>query len=97
MSLIETRGWLSEKQSLVVMAIADARRTRGYAPTVREIVAAAELSSTSVAWHHLALLRDAGLVEWEWRLGRTLRLTAEAKSRLRWDEARQLFALEAAA
>lgn len=59
----------------------------GYAPTVREVQLACEISSTSVVRHALDRLQADGLIDWTPGLARTMRptelglLTVEERAR----------------
>jgi SOS-response transcriptional repressor LexA len=47
-------------------------------PTVKEIADEAGLSSTSVVWYHLEILRAEGHVTWQPGKARTIRLVEDA-------------------
>jgi repressor LexA len=64
-----------DKQQRILLAIRLFWRANGFAPSLREICTAAEISSTSVAVWHLEQLQDAGLVQYEAGKPRTIRLT----------------------
>lgn len=44
-------------------------------PTVKELQIEARLSSTSVVWYHLEILRAEGWITWDPGKARTIRLT----------------------
>lgn len=48
---------------------------KGYAPAVRDICAALGFNSPATAAHYLRRMREQGLVEYEDRIPRTLRVT----------------------
>ena len=48
---------------------------KGYAPSVRDICAAIGFKSPATAAHHLRRMREQGLVEYEDRIPRTVRVT----------------------
>ncbi len=60
----------------LIVAIARWRERKGYSPSIREIAAASDVSSTSVMVYRLRRLRELGAVDVEDGLTRTLRLTA---------------------
>lgn len=65
---------MSPTTSRVYAFIAGFIIERGYGPTHREIVDGLGLSSTSVAAHHLSVLRRRGLVTYVDGQARTLRI-----------------------
>ena len=48
---------------------------KGYAPSVRDICAAIGFKSPATAAHYLRKMREQGLVEYEDRIPRTVRVT----------------------
>lgn len=53
-----------------------------YPPTIREIAAATEISSTSVVNYYLGRLEKWGFIQREARIARSLRITPEGVKRL---------------
>ena len=51
------------------------RDERGYAPSVRDICTALGFKSPATAAHYLRRMRERGLVEYEDRIPRTVRVT----------------------
>lgn len=51
---------------------------KGYAPSVRDICAAIGFKSPATAAHYLRRMREQGLVEYEDRIPRTVRVTSWA-------------------
>jgi repressor LexA len=58
----------------VMYAIAVFLRERGFSPSLRELCDMAAISSTSQAAVHLERLADAGLIVYEPRIARSIRL-----------------------
>lgn len=56
-------------------AITSLTLRNGYAPTLRELMAVLHLETPSAVSYRLRRLRVLGLVEWQERLPRTLRVT----------------------
>ncbi|MGD9892835.1 MAG: hypothetical protein AB7R89_13765 [Dehalococcoidia bacterium] len=50
----------------------------GYAPSIREVADATGFTSNSPVWTRLDRLRERGLVTWEPRKERTLRIVGDA-------------------
>jgi repressor LexA len=67
-----------DKQQRLLYAIRLFWKQYEYGPSLRELCALAEISSTSVAVWHLERLQDAGLVQYEAGKPRTIRLTHKA-------------------
>jgi repressor LexA len=68
----------ADKQQRILMAIKLFWHRNGYAPSLREICTDADISSTSVAVWHLERLQDAGLITYEPKKPRTIRLVKSA-------------------
>ncbi|MYE47546.1 MAG: hypothetical protein F4X25_12540 [Chloroflexi bacterium] len=64
----------------VVVAIARHQAEHGYAPSVRELMAAAGFSSTSHTTHWLRACEEAGLVVRAPRRARAITLTAKGRA-----------------
>lgn len=65
---------LTEAQEIVLDFIRDFTADNGFAPTVREVTEALEWKSPSVAHDLLLRLKARGLVTWQERSPRTLRV-----------------------
>lgn len=65
---------MTEKSQEVLGWIGKYIRARGYSPSVREICDGFGWSSTNAAMFHLQRLRRLGLVTWQGRHSRTIRL-----------------------
>lgn len=63
---------LTDTQSRVLQAISEHLAVHGYAPTFREIAAAAGLASPSTVLHHLGRLEALGLIRRDPGLPRAL-------------------------
>lgn len=70
------------KQLEILRYIYDTVKRRGFPPTVREICAAVELSSTSTVHGHLARLERKGLLIKDATKPRALEITSEGKKEL---------------
>ena len=64
----------TDRQQTVLLAIAVFWKQNGYAPSIRELQALCDISSTSVVKYHLERLRTAGLVDFVDGTPRTIRL-----------------------
>lgn len=53
---------LSRKQRLLLQALRDHVKTRGYPPTVRELLPVGGWRSTSSVVHHLRVLEELGYI-----------------------------------
>ncbi len=73
---------VSSKQLEVLQYIYDTVSDRGYPPTVREIGAAVNLSSTSTVHGHLSRLEKKGLLERDPTKPRAIEVTAEGLEEL---------------
>jgi SOS-response transcriptional repressor LexA len=67
----------ADREQTLLDAIALFWRQHGYAPTLRELCALADLSSTSLAVLYLERLEARGLVAWEKKIARTIRLVKD--------------------
>lgn len=65
-----TRKALSPKQKRILQFIRKFTDTRGYPPTVRDIVSGCEISSTSVVAYNLARLETAGYIRHHAKISR---------------------------
>ena len=73
----------ADRKLKILTFIAATLRARGFPPSVREIAAAVDLSSTSAVHHHLQILEREGYLErGEFAQSRSLRLTPTAALRL---------------
>lgn len=61
-------------QQAILLAISLFWRQNGYAPSIRELQALCDISSTSVVAYHLERLRTKGLVDFVDGTPRTIRL-----------------------
>ena len=66
----------SDTTKTVYDAIAELTLVLGHSPTMREIADEAGLKSTASVYGHLRKLKAHGLVTWDKRQARTLRITA---------------------
>ena len=66
---------LTPQRHRVLGAIDDFHKANGYAPSTREIQAAAGFSNVSSVAAHLDALRDQGLVKWKNGSPRTITIT----------------------
>jgi repressor LexA len=64
----------ADREQTLLDAIALFWRQHGYAPTLRELCALADISSTSLAVLYLERLAGAGFIEYEPGKARTIRL-----------------------
>ena len=62
------------KQQAILLAISLFWRKNGYAPSIRELQALCDISSTSVVTYHLERLRERGLIDYADGSARTLHL-----------------------
>lgn len=72
------RERIAASDQRVLLAIAVYIRQHGFSPSLREICTLADVSSTSMAALHLERLRDAGLIAFEPRIARSIRLVNRA-------------------
>lgn len=72
---------LSERQKNIINYLHEYVEEQGRPPTIREIGAAADISSTSVVNYNLTKLKERGFVERDPGVSRGLRLTEKALSR----------------
>lgn len=63
----------------VLDMIRDFIATKGYPPTVRDIVRVLSLSSNSVAVYHLTQLSQKGYIQRSPKIARSIRILREAK------------------
>jgi repressor LexA len=68
------------RQRDLLRAIAASVEVRGYPPTLRELCAALEVSSTTAVLDRLHGLKAKGLVDWSRGSPRTLRLTTTGRA-----------------
>lgn len=69
-----------DTSNLIVAAIRDFWAEHGFAPTVREIMHLAALSSGSLVQYHLARLREEGRISYESGKARTVRIPKGAQA-----------------
>jgi repressor LexA len=69
---------LSPRQERMIQFIREFRARHGYPPTVREIGAAAGISSTSVVDYNLNILEKAGIIKRDREISRGIDLIGEA-------------------
>jgi repressor LexA len=65
---------IANSDQRVLTAIALFWKQHGYSPSLRELCELADVSSTSMAALHLERLQAAGLIEYEPRIARSIRL-----------------------
>jgi SOS-response transcriptional repressor LexA len=70
---------LTPTQRTVLLAVAYERQRQGWPPILRDLLRPTGLRSTNSVGHHLARLRDMGLVDWVPNASRTLHLTTAGK------------------
>jgi repressor LexA len=75
-------GRLSARQERMIDFIRQYRSSHGYPPTVREIGAAAAISSTSVVDYNLNVLEKAGFIRRDREISRGIELLGEAPEQL---------------
>lgn len=68
-------GTLTERQELILTEIGRHVRDRGIAPTIREVMAAVGISSTSVTTYHMRKIERAGYIRRRAVLSRGIVLT----------------------
>jgi repressor LexA len=71
---VTTLDDLTTRQRALLDALRRLHRTRGYAPSIRELGEAVGLASTSSVYHHVRILEERGLVERRKGAHRTLRV-----------------------
>jgi repressor LexA len=71
---VTTLDDLTTRQRALLDALRRLHRTRGYAPSIRELGGAVGLASTSSVYHHVRILEERGLVERRKGAHRTLRV-----------------------
>ena len=59
------------KRSAILTFLRSFRRTYGYSPSIREIVKAVKLSSTSIASYHLNVLVEQNKLAWTPKIARS--------------------------
>jgi len=72
---------LSERQQRMLHFLSEYIEENGYPPSIREIGAAAGISSTSVVSYNLRRLEDAGYISRDREISRGLKLTSSARTR----------------
>jgi len=65
---------LSDRQKKILEVLASFQDQNGYPPTIREICAQADISSTSVVNYYLEQLEEMGYIERDRRISRGVRL-----------------------
>jgi len=75
-------GRLSARQERMIDFIRQYRSSHGYPPTVREIGAAAAISSTSVVDYNLNVLEKAGFIRRDREISRGIELLGESPEQL---------------
>jgi repressor LexA len=70
---------LSERQQNILKFLIEYVEENGYPPSIREIGAAADISSTSVVSYNLQRLEEKGYISRDREVSRGLKLTAEAQ------------------
>jgi repressor LexA len=73
---------LTPKQELLLRAIEESLRTRGFPPTVRELCKATGISSTSVVSYNLRKLEEQGYLERRREISRGIRLSRARQMQL---------------
>jgi repressor LexA len=73
---------ISEKQQRILEFISEYVRDNSYPPSMREIGAATDISSTSVVSYNLRRLEEAGYITREREVSRGLKLTSQALTQL---------------
>jgi repressor LexA len=68
---------LTKRTRQVLDAIGRFHKQNGYCTTVRELMRHFGWTSPNAVMFHLRILRDSGFVQWEPRVGRTIRPTGE--------------------
>jgi len=71
---------LSERQQNILEFLAEYVEENGYPPSIREIGAAADISSTSVVSYNLERLQERGYISREREVSRGLKLTSMAQA-----------------
>ncbi|MEA3340760.1 MAG: transcriptional repressor LexA, partial [Chloroflexota bacterium] len=71
---------LSERQQNILEFLAEYVEENGYPPSMREIGAAADISSTSVVSYNLERLQERGYISREREVSRGLKLTSMAQA-----------------
>lgn len=73
---------LSKRQRRILEFLGEYVEENGYPPTIREIGAAADISSTSVVSYNLERLEERGYISRERDVSRGLKLTSKARTRV---------------
>ena len=68
---------LTDRQSAILNYIAAFVHDNGYSPTIREIMAGAAISSTSVVAYNLWKLEESGYVQWKRGQSRSISLRTQ--------------------
>jgi SOS-response transcriptional repressor LexA len=64
----------TERRSALLAAIEQYWARHGYGPSIRDLVAMTGWSSTSVVDYHLRELHGHGLIDWDRRVARSIRV-----------------------
>ncbi|MGG0718651.1 transcriptional regulator [Robertmurraya massiliosenegalensis] len=71
---------ISARQNEILITITGYMKTKGYAPSIREIAKLVKLASTSTVASHMEKLKEKGYLTWEPGQPRTLQLLEKAKT-----------------
>jgi repressor LexA len=82
---VEMGDRLSERQQRILEFLGEYITENGYPPSIREIGAAAEISSTSVVSYNLHRLEERGYISRDREVSRGLKLTSEADAQIAAD------------
>ncbi len=77
---LSEKEYLSERQQRILEFLSEYVSENGYPPSIREIGAAADISSTSVVSYNLRKLEDLGYLSKDPDISRGLKLTAAAQA-----------------
>ena len=72
--MIEKTVRVSKTRQWILQYIRDFSNTRGYSPTIRDIMKGCSLSSTAVVQHHLAVLEKEGIISRDPEVFRSIKL-----------------------
>jgi repressor LexA len=67
-------GELKEKEKAILHVIVDFMRKHSYSPSMREIGALVNISSTSTVFRYMESLRKKGYITWELSRPRTIQI-----------------------
>lgn len=67
---------LTERQTDILRYIKSFIQEKGHPPTVREIGKGVQLLSTATVYRHMEGLKEKGMIEWEPKNSRTLKVRA---------------------